>query len=243
MILIITMAMDMRDVYISSGGGYWAWVSGSHHLATYLSIAQENAGSRFAAAKEMMLYVGYTEDYIHPACSYSLSVMRREDLQDLFVPTWASFFLKLEKPPFNLALSRPVSRQLVLEGFSNFTGISGCIGAAIDQSCLPEYRDTYTALASILAEEGTLPCVQEFRKMFSSGLAASVTEARAFLHGCFDANPLFTGLGYGYSSSTNTLTEREYLARNTDLVTSMAISFILFSPQTNKTPSGTLAMN
>ena len=215
------------------GGGdqyYWAWVSGSHNLDTYLQIAQDNAGDRFAAAREMMLYVGFTEEYINHDCSYSLSVFKREDLQDLSVPTWASLFLQLEKHPFNVYFDWSVSKHLVMEGFSNFTGISGCSGSVIDNSCLPEYVDTYTILSDILAEAGTLACVQQFRNIFNNGEAASVTQARAFLHGCFDANPLFTGVGYGFSGVTTELTDREFLTRNSQLDTIGAAFFSLYSP-------------
>ena len=216
-----------------SGGGsqhYWAWVSGSHNLETYLQIAQDNAGDRYAAAREMMLYAGFTEEYINHACSYSLSVFKREDLQDLFVPTWASFFLQLEKNPFNVFLDWSVSRQLLIEGFTNFTGISGCSGAMINTYCLPEYVDTYTLLSTILSDAGTLACVQEFREIFNNGESATVTQARAFLHGCFDANRLFTGVRYGYSLATDQITDREYVARNCLLETTRAASFTLYNP-------------
>merc|ERR1719495_835009 len=217
---------------ISDGGAqqYWAWVSGSHNLDTYLQIAQDNAGDRYTAARKMMLYVGYTEEYINQACSYSLSVFKGEDLEDLFVPTWASLFLQLERHPFNVSFDWYVSKHLVMEGFSNFTGISGCSGTVIDHSCLPEYVDTYTILSNILAEDGTLACVEEFRNIFNNGEAASVTQARAFLHGCFDANPLFTGVGYGYSEASTELTDREFLARNSHLDTIGAAFFTLYSP-------------
>ena len=178
----------------------------------------------------MMRFVGFTDEYIDPSCSYSLAVFERENLKVLFAPSWASFFLELEKSPFNVTLGWDVSRRLVLEGFSNFTGISGCSGTVIDSSCLPEYQDTYNILSNVLDEAGTLPCVQEFRDMFHNGETASVTQARAFFHGCFHANPLFTGLGYGYSAATSELTEREYLAKNNKLVTIGAVSFSLYNP-------------
>ena len=66
--------------------------------------------------------------------------------------------------------------------------------------------------------------------MFHNGETASVTQVRAFFHGCFGANPLFTGLGYGYSAATSELTEREYLAKNSKLDTIEAASFSLYNP-------------
>jgi len=217
---------------ISDGGNsyYWAWVSGSHNLGIYLDIAEQHPGNRFEVAAEMMRFVGITEEYIHSACSYSMAVFSTQDLVGLFVPTWASFFLALEQSPFNVSLDWEVSRRLVLEGFSNFTGISGCAGTVVDSSCLPEYEETYTLLSLILEEAGTVPCVQEFVEMFKHGKSASLTQARAFFHGCFDANPLFTGLGYGYSSKDSQLTEREYLARNSNLEEIGAALFSLYSP-------------
>eukprot|EP00090_Calanus_glacialis_P017579 TRINITY_DN27327_c0_g1_i1.p1 TRINITY_DN27327_c0_g1~~TRINITY_DN27327_c0_g1_i1.p1 ORF type:complete len:303 (+),score=52.55 TRINITY_DN27327_c0_g1_i1:28-936(+) len=224
---------DLKPDFISAGGNssYWAWVSASHNLDIYLQIAQENAGNRFEVAAEMMRFVGFTEEYIDPACSYSLAVFNREELEGLFAPTWASLFLQLEGHPFNVSLDWDVSRKLALEGFYNFTGISGCAGTVVDDTCLPEYRETYNILASVLAEAGSVPCVQEFRDMFNNGETATVSQARAFVHGCFDANPLFTGLGYGYSAATSQLTEREYLARNSNLDSIGAAYFSLYSPQ------------
>eukprot|EP00092_Neocalanus_flemingeri_P006327 GFUD01006809.1.p1 GENE.GFUD01006809.1~~GFUD01006809.1.p1 ORF type:complete len:307 (-),score=39.52 GFUD01006809.1:222-1142(-) len=226
------MNPNQKPDSISDGGNstYWAWVSGSHNLEIYLKIAEKNVGNPYEAAAEMMRFVGYTEEYIDQACSYSLTVLPRENLRGLVVPTWASLFLQFEESPFNVTFDWDVARRLTLQGFSNFTGISGCAGNVIDDTCLQEYLETYNILSSIMSEAGTIACVEEFRGMFRNGESASLTQARAFFHGCIDANPLFTGLGYGYSATNNQLTEREYLARNSRLDEIGAASFTLYSP-------------
>jgi len=210
---------------------YWCWVSSSRNLEIYLEIAQKLSGDRFEIAAEMMRYVGFTEEYISRECSYSLAVFPSRSLVDLFVPTWAAFYLKLELPPFNVDLNWEVSRLLVTQGFYNFTGISGCNGTVVDNSCFQEYRETYGILSNVLAEAGTLSCVQEFKDMFAGGMSASLTATRAFLHGCFNANPLFTGLGYGFSGTSNELTEREYLTQNAKIEEVDGEAFLIFSPE------------
>ena len=121
---------------------------------------------------------------------------------------------------------------MVVEGFCNFTGISGCAENVVDNTCFPEYWETFNVLSGILSGNGTFACVDEFREMFENGWTASLTAARAFFHACFDANPMFTGLGYGYSSTASQLTEREYLARNTRLDQLGASDCLLYSPYT-----------
>eukprot|EP00092_Neocalanus_flemingeri_P027476 GFUD01029802.1.p1 GENE.GFUD01029802.1~~GFUD01029802.1.p1 ORF type:complete len:294 (+),score=28.40 GFUD01029802.1:140-1021(+) len=197
---------------------YWAWVSGSPNLEQYLVIGKKYAGQPFEAAKKMLSFAGISE--LNPNCSYYLAVFHRENLEGLFPPTWASLFLQLEKHPFNVTLNWDVSRRLAKEvdGLSSFKAISNCTSDVIDPTCRQDYQDTYHILHKIImSEQGTIACIEMFRDMFDNGLTANLSQARAFFHVCLDANPYFTGLGYGYSTETLELTGREYLARNTRL--------------------------
>merc|ERR1712080_436376 len=80
--------------------------------------------------------------------------------------------------------------------------------------------------------DGTEACATKFGEAYGGGLTASAAHTRAFLLACMGANPLFTGVGYGWGGID--YTGPEFLVDNVNLEDDLdAVRFNLYSPSSS----------
>lgn len=211
------------DIY--PHGFHWAWTSGSENLKTYADwhrSACRNPAKGPAVSKRILLYVGFSQEYIDSWVKgeeLHLAVMDLSRERSLFVPTPAAWFDAFERK-FDLSIplatqkaltlglgSQPKRSTIPLNPNQAFADITGCslAGAAkcTDEpvaSCSRSYRSMARVLAPLSPYGGstTGQCVEAF-KQHLHGRVADAAEVRAMLYYCQDVNACNTGLGYGYN--------------------------------------------
>jgi len=208
---------------------YYPWISGSVMLEHYLNFVK-SGGSRLDIVSKMLEFTGM--DPIDKTCSYILAVIEKTNLEGLFAPSWAQFFLELEGSPFNVALNNDVSKQLVqLAGPENWTKVTGCPELVSNKACSSEYWEMHKMLSA--SSSNTVECVAKFARRTQNGWAASLKQARAFFDACFRAGPEFYGNGYDETAAS--LSNKEFLTKNRRLDNVDAVVISLYPSVGNQT--------
>lgn len=211
------------DIY--PHGFHWAWTSGSENLMTYADwhrSACRNPAKGPAVSNKILLYVGFSQDYIDSWVKgeeLNLAVMDLSRERSLFVPTPAAWFEAFQQK-FDLAIPLATQKALTLglglqpnrstvplnpnQVFADITGCS-LAGAAkcTDEpvaACSRSYRSMARVLAPLSPYGGstTGQCVEAFKQRLG-GRVADAAETRAMLYYCQDVNACNTGNGYGYN--------------------------------------------
>lgn len=214
----------------------WGWASPSINLEVYLDIASRHTGDPYGTVAEMCKYVGLTDKQINSNCSYTLAVFEKQKAKEhgLFAPTWAAWFPRLSDY-FHLTFTWEVQKELVLGGFEDFDHLTGCHNRTVAPNalCSSDFIESWN-LCKVAIYGGTEACAKEFGDKYGGGLGASAAHTRAFLLACMGANPLFTGVGYGWNGVD--FTGPEFLVDNVNLEEELgAVRFLVYSPSSANT--------
>lgn len=210
----------------------WGWVSPSFNLDEYLKIAHAHPGDSYNTMKEMIKFVGISEDQADPSCSYDLAVMERSLAltHGLFAPTWAELLPKVIDYFPGCVISWDVQKELVFRGFEDFDNLTGCHNR--EPPCGNDFEEAQKICHEAI-HDGTAACVQAFADNYNGCQSANAAQVRAMLDVCCGANPLFTGLGYGWDRER--YTGPEFLVDNVNMEEQLgAKRLTLYAPGMSK---------